>query len=129
MAGERDRLLADPLHEAAVAGDDISAVVDDVGAIARREQSFRDGHADGRGEPLSERPRGRFDAWRMAVFRMARRPRIELAEALQFVPAHVRIAKQMQQRIEQHRTMSGGQHETVAVGPGRIGGIELHEAA
>jgi hypothetical protein len=35
MAGKRDRLLADAFHQAAVAGDDIGVVIDQVGAEAR----------------------------------------------------------------------------------------------
>ena len=36
VAGKRDRLLADALHEAAVAGDHVGVVIDDVIAIALR---------------------------------------------------------------------------------------------
>ena len=38
---------------------------------------------------------------------------------------NVRVAGQMQQRIEQHRAVAVRQHDAVAVGPGRIGGQEL----
>ena len=54
--------------------------------------------------------------------------RTELAEALDLSCGPCADSREMQQRIEQHRTMSGGQHEAVAIGPGRIGGIEFHEA-
>ena len=40
---------------------------------------------------------------------------------------HVRIAGQIEQRIEQHRAVAGRQHEAVAVGPARVGGIEFEE--
>ena len=36
MAGERDRFLADAFHQAAVAGDHVGAVVDEIVAEARR---------------------------------------------------------------------------------------------
>ena len=40
---------------------------------------------------------------------------------------HASIAGQMQQRVEQHRAVAGRQHEAVAVGPVRIGRVELQE--
>ena len=64
----------------------------------------------------------------MAVLGMAGRERAELAEALDLVDRHLLVAEQMQQRIEQHRAVAGRQHEAVAVGPGRVGGIEFQEA-
>ena len=33
----------------------------------------------------------------------------------------------MQQRVDQHRAVSGREHESIAIGPGGIGGIEFHE--
>ena len=39
----------------------------------------------------------------------------------------VRIAGEIEQRIEQHRAVAGRQDETVAVGPVRVGGIVLQE--
>ena len=54
--------------------------------------------------------------------------RAELAEALQLVERHVGIAGQMQQRIEQHRAVPGGEHEAVAVGPVGGGRVEVEEA-
>ena len=47
MTGERDRLLADAFHEAAVAGDHVSMVVDDLIAIAAIEETLGERHADG----------------------------------------------------------------------------------
>ena len=82
-------------------------------------------HADGIGEPLAERAGGRLDAGGVAVFGMAGGLRAELAEALQLVERHALVAEQMQQRIEQHRAVPGGEHEAVAVRPVRVGGVEL----
>ena len=36
-------------------------------------------------------------------------------------------AGEVQQRVEQHRAVAGRQHEAVAVGPVRVGGVELQE--
>ena len=63
-----------------------------------------------------------------AEFRVAGGGGMELAEALQRVDAHAGMAGEMQQGIEQHGAMAGGEHETVAVGPVRVGGVEFQEA-
>ena len=62
MAGERGGLVADPLHHAAVTGDDERVVVLGVGAEARTQAALGDRHADRVGEALAERPRGDLDA-------------------------------------------------------------------
>ena len=46
--GQRNGLMADPLHQTAVSGHDPGAVVDQVLAIARRHRAFGHGHANGR---------------------------------------------------------------------------------
>ena len=128
MAGERDRLLADTFHEVAVGRDDIGAVVDHVGAEFRRQMPLGDRHADGVGEALPERPGGGLDARHMAVLGVAGGDRAQLAEALDLADGHRLVAEEMKQRIEHHRAMARGQHEAVAVGPARIGGVEFEEA-
>ena len=64
MAGERRGLVADALHEAAVAGDDERVVVDQLGAELRAQAPLGDRHADGVGEALAERAGGDLDARR-----------------------------------------------------------------
>ncbi len=126
MPGERDRLLAHAFHQTAVAGDDVSAVIDEI-AIARGEKLLGDRHADSHGEALPERPGGRLDAGRVAIFGMARRLGAELTEALDLLDRHLRIAGEIEQRIEQHRAMAGREHEAVAVRPSRIGRVEFQK--
>ena len=128
MPGKRDRLLADALHEAAVTRDHISVVIDDLIAIALVEQPLGERHADGVAEPLPKRPGGRLDAGGMTIFGMARRLGVELAEPLQLLDVHPRHAGEVEQRIEQHRSVAGREHEAVAVGPIRMGGVEFQEA-
>jgi hypothetical protein len=128
MTRKRDRFLADALHEIAVGGEDEGAMIDDVVAEHRGEVAFRDRHADGIGETLAERPGRRFDARCMAVFWMARRDRAELAEALDLLDRHLLLAEKMKERIEQHRAVTGGEDESIAVGPSRVGRIEFQEA-
>ena len=91
------------------------------------QQPLGEREADRVAEALAERPGGRLDAGRMAVFGMAGRLRAELAEVLQVLERHVRIAGEIEQRIEQHRAVAGRQDEAVAVGPVRLGRIELQE--
>jgi len=65
VARERNRLLADALHEVAVRRDDIGAVIDHVGAEFRGEMALRDRHADRVGEALAERAGGGLHAGHM----------------------------------------------------------------
>jgi hypothetical protein len=51
----------------------------------------------------------------------------ELAEVLDLLHGHVRVAGEMKEGVEQHRAVAGGEHEAVAVGPARRGGVELQE--
>ena len=117
MPGELAGLVADPLHQVAVARERVGAVVDQLRAEAGAQVAFGERHADRVREPLAERPGGGLDAGRMAVFRMARGARAELAEALQLLDVHGRIAGQMEQRVEQHRAVARRQHEAIAIGP------------
>ncbi len=125
VARERDRLLADALHQAAVAGDHPGVMIDDRVAQAGIQKAFGERHANGIGEPLAERSRRRLDTGRVAVFRMACGLGAELAEVLDLIERHAGSAGQMQQRVKQHRAMSGREHEPVAVRPGRICRIEF----
>jgi hypothetical protein len=54
---------------------------------------------------------------------------VELAEALYLLDPHAVMAGEVEQRIQQHGAMAGGQHEPVAIRPAWVGGIELVEAA
>ncbi|MGY4305896.1 hypothetical protein ACVIJ6_003139 [Bradyrhizobium sp. USDA 4369] len=67
---------------------------------------------------LAERAGGGLDALGAEIFRMAGGQRIDLAEALDLVERHLLVAGEIQQRIQQHRAVTGGQHEAVAVRPG-----------
>ena len=46
---------------------------------------------------------------------------------LQLVDRDALDAGEVQERVEQHRAVAGGQHEAVAVGPARIGGVVFQE--
>ena len=105
MAGERDRLVADPLHQAAVAAEDVGVVIDDLVAELRGQHALGERHADRVADALAERPGRRLDAARMAALGMAGGAAAELAETLDLVDRHVGIAGQVQQPVEQHRAV------------------------
>jgi hypothetical protein len=82
MTSKRGGLVADPLHQAAVAAEDIGMVVDDVVAEFGRQVALGERHADGVGQPLAERPGGDLDAAGVAAFRRAGPQAIECTEFL-----------------------------------------------
>ena len=96
-------------------------------------------HADAGGAALAERSRRCLDTGGQVIFGMAGAFAVDLPEALDVLQRHGELAKrlvlgvdrlgarEMQQRIEQHRRMTGRQHEAVAVGPDRILRIEAQE--
>ena len=129
MAGKRDRLLADALHQATVAADDIGVVVHKFAAEPGSHAALRQRHADRVGEALAERAGGGLDPGGDAVLRMASGAAAELAEIADLVDIDIRIAGQIKQRIEQHRAVPVREHEAVPVGPVGARGVELEEAA
>ena len=143
MAGERRRFRADAFHQAAVAADRVDVVVEDreVGlVVARREPLLRDRHADARRDALAQRSRRRLHARHEVVFGMTRRVAADLAEVrmsssvtdgwprTSYSGLTALTPVRCRQRPQQHRRVAVGQHEAIAVGPDRIGGIEAHHA-
>jgi hypothetical protein len=123
VPGERGRLVADALHQAAVAGDHVGAVVDQPAAESGREVALGQRHADRVGDALAERAGRGLDAEGVAELGMPGSAGPELAEALQLLERHVGVAGEVEQRVEQHRAVAGREHEPVAVGPvGMLGG-------
>ncbi len=84
-------------------------------------------HADRHPDPLAERAGGGLDAWMVAVFGVARGDGMQRAENLDVFDPHALLADQVEQGVEQHAAVPGGEHEAVAVGPARVGGVELQE--
>ena len=139
VAGERSGLAGDAFHHAAVSAQAVNGVVKDVEAravVAGGQPLARDRHADAGSHALAERAGGRFHAGGPAIFRMAGGPAAELAEVPYVVQRHagpaedfvIRIdrlgTRQVEDRIQQHGSMAGGEHKAVAVGPDRVFGIE-----
>ena len=130
MPGQRGRLRGDALHEVAVADDRVGGVVDDFesgAVVARGELRFGDRHAHGIGEALPERTGRDLHARRMPALGMPGRLAAPLAEVLDVVQREV-VAGQVQQAVEQHRTVPGREHEPVAIEPVRIARIVLEQA-
>ncbi len=142
MGGERGRLAPHSLHHAAVAAQRKDVVIEQIETRSvemPRQPVGRDRHPDAGRNPLAERARRRLDTRGQVVFRMTRTLAVELAKALQIIERDRRCpeplvlfvygcdAGHVQHRIEQGRGVAGGQHETVAVRPDRILGIETQE--
>ena len=127
MAGQRDGFLADAFHQAAIACDHIGAVVHQIIAETRIEMALGHRHADGVGEALAKRTGGGLDAWRMAELRMAWRLRTELAEVLDLLACHLRIAGEIEQGVEQHRAVACRKDKPIPIWPVRGRGVELQE--
>ncbi len=126
VAGERGGLGGDAFHQVAVGADREDVVVADLGAELLAQELLGHRHPDAVAEALAERAGGRLDARRVAVLRVARGLRAELAELLDLVEAQV-VAREMQARVEEHRGVACGEHEAVPVRPQRVGGVVLHD--
>ena len=79
-------------------------------------------------QALAEGAGGRLDAAGRVVFGVARRGAAELTEIADLVQGDLLVAGQVEQGIEQHGAVAGGQNEAVAVRPIGAGRIELQEA-
>ena len=90
----------------------------------RRQVGLRDRHPHRRGESLAERSRGHLRPRGMAKLRMAGGLAFPLAEGADIVEGEV-IAGQVEERVEEHRSVPGGQDEAVAVDPPGIGRVVL----
>ena len=69
-------LVRDPLHQAAIAHKDIGVVIDNLMSRLvklRRQRALGNRQPDRIRQPLTERPGGGFDPWRITQFRVPRR--------------------------------------------------------
>ncbi len=131
VTGKRRRLVADPFLQAAVADEGVDMMVYrlEVGRIEAFGRHFGgDAHADAVGESLTQRAGRNFDADSVAELWMPRSPAPPLAEIFDLFHGQIET-EQMQQRIKEHRAMTGGKNETVAVRPARIVRIEFEEVS
>ena len=125
MAGEAGGLGGVAFHHAAVAADHEDAALLDVRLVeadAGRELLGGDRHADRGTETAAQRTGRDIDALGVAEFRMARSQAAPLAEILQLVHGEA-VVEEVEERIDQHGAVTGGEHEAVASDPGRVGRI------
>ena len=97
--GERDRLVADAFHQAAIAGEDIGVMINQPLAKAGAQRLFGDGEADGIGNALPKRAGGGLDGAGQEILGMAGSLGAPLAEVLDLFQRDLGIADQVEQRI------------------------------
>src|SRR5688572_5290163 len=108
MSRQRGRLRSHAFHKVAVAHDRVGGVVNDLeswAVVTCGELRFGDRHADGVCEALAERPGRDFYARSMPTLWMSWRLAAPLTELFDVAEREV-IASQVQQAVEQHRTVS-----------------------
>ncbi len=130
VTGQRARLGGHALLHVAVAGDRVGVMVDQLVAVAveaRGEHALRQREADRVGDALAERP-GRDLHARGALrleLGMAGGRAAELAEVLEVLERDP-VAREVEDRVEEHRRVARRQHEAVAVEPLRVRRVVLH---
>jgi len=127
---ETRRLARHALHEVAVRAENVGRVVDDLvsrAVVCGGERSFGHRGAHAVREPLTERTGRRLHSRRVAALGVTGRGAPPLTKRLQVLEAHL-VARQVQERVEQHGRVAGGEDEPVTVGPGRIGGVVPEKA-
>jgi len=111
---------------AAVAHDHVGVVINElhVGLVELGRQ-VRLGHRQthGVGDALTQRAGGDLHAGGLEGFGVAWGAAAPLAELLDVLKGHRVVAGEVQQRIEQHAAVTGGQHKAVAVEPLGVLGV------
>jgi len=143
MTGERGRFGRHALHQTSVAAHHVDVVVEDReprSVVAVGEPLLGDGHAHARRGALPERPRRGFHSRHPVILGVPGRLATDLAKAANVLQRHRRLPQplvvgihrsrpgQMQDGPEQHRGVTVGEDEPVAVGPDRVIRIEAHHA-
>ncbi len=126
VAGEGGGLVADALHQVAVAADHVGVVVAHLGAEPGPEPALGHAQAHGVGEPLAQRPGGDLDSRGVVDLGVPRGLRAPLPEVAQVVEGQP-VTREVEHRVEQDRGVPGREDEAVAVGPvGRLG-VVVHD--
>ena len=143
MPGDRGCFSRDALHQAPVSAHDVDVVVEDReprSVVAVGEPFLRDGHPHARRGALTERPRRAFHSRHPVILGVTGRLAADLPEAANVFQRHRRLSQplvvgvhrsrsgQMENRPEEHRGVTVGQHEPIAVRPDRVRRIETHHA-
>ncbi len=128
IASEPDGFVIDAFHQVAVAGDDVGAVIDDIVAINRVQVPLGDGHSDRHREALPKRPGRDFDSRKLEILGVPGTRASQLAEVADVVDGRLLVTREIEERVDQHRAVTGRQDEPVAVGPVRVLRVELQVA-
>jgi hypothetical protein len=137
VASQGAGLAGDALHQAAVAGQHVGVVVDQIRAEARPEQALRHGEAHRVGDALAQRAGGGLDALDVAVLWVAVggvAPLAEVADVLQrdrlaAVPLAVLEPGQVDHAVEEHAGVAVREDDPIPVRPVRVRRVILQEAA
>ena len=116
-ACKADGLLRDAFHQAAVASNHVSEVVNDGFAVTCTLYFFGDCETDRVPDALAKRACRRFNTAGMAVFWMTSCFGAPLTEIFDLLKSDVFVARQIHQGVQQHGTVTCGQDEPVAVSP------------
>ncbi len=125
------RFAGDAFHEVTIAAEAPDPVVDDFHAgtvVLLREDPLGDGHPHRVAEALAQGASGGLDPGSVPPLRMTRRLRAPLPELPDVLQRKV-VASEVEQGVEQHRRVTAGKHEAVAVGPVGIGRVVAQEVA
>ena len=143
MAGQGRRFASHSLHEITIRAHAVHVVVEyfKIRAIEIRRQPFAgDRHAHAVSHSLTEWSSRGFHAGSDMRFGMPRSLAAQLPEAFNFLHRHRELfqnllisayrshPREMKHGIKQHRGVSVGEHEAIAVGPDRVEWIEAHDA-
>ena len=111
--------MAEPLHQVPVTGDHVSIVVNDavrILVVAFLQHAFGDCHAHSICAALTQGPGRGLDAIGVAALGVTGGEAVPLAEALKVREADF-IAREVQQAVNQHGSVSGGENKAVSIGP------------
>ena len=130
MTCERGGFRRDAFHQIAIGHDAVNVVIDQ-----RKVRSVEFGgqmsrahrHPDAVRKALAQRPGRDLNSRRQAVLRMARRLRSPLAEVFDLVERQI-VTGEIEQRVKQHATVTGGEQKAIAILPLRILRVVAHKA-
>src|SRR5580692_632377 len=94
--------------------------------ITGRQPRFSNRYTDTIGESLPKWPRGGLDARRQTTLRVTGRFAPPFSKMFDLLERQI-VTRKVQQAVQQHRPMSTGQYETIAVEPLRVPRIMLEK--
>src|SRR5438874_2507380 len=130
MPGKSCGFMTDAFHQVSVAANAVSVVIDDLvprPVIARREPGLGDRHSDGVSEPLPKWAGRYLNTHCVSALGVPRRFAAPLTEMLNFVERQI-VAREVQQAVQQHGPVPGGENEAIAIEPGGILRVVLQKS-